>query len=283
MDDGVIENLVETLALEKIEENIFRGFPSPRDTQRIYGGHVIAQALLAAYATVEGRVCHSLHCYFIRPGDPSIPVLYQVDRSRDGSSFTTRRVIAIQHGRQIFNFAASFQIPETGFEHQTEAPDAPDPDSLVENLREWRAMIAKLPEAEAAVLLRPRPIEQRPVDPRGYQEKAPPYSRTWMRAKAPIGPDPHLHQVILAYATDMGLMEAGMRPHGLSWRQPGFQSASLDHAIWFHQPSDFNAWHLFVQESPSASGARALNRGQIFSRDGVLVASTMQEALIRQR
>jgi acyl-CoA thioesterase II len=283
MDGDGIENLVETLALEKIEENLYRGRTSPRDTQRIYGGHVIAQALLAAYATIDGRICHSLHCYFIRPGDPSIPVLYQVDRARDGTSFTTRRVTAIQHGRQIFNSAASFQIPEQGFEHQTAAPEAPDPDSLPDIVESWRTIAATLPDAEAEALLRPRPIEQRLADPRGFGEKAPPYSRTWMRAKAPIGPDPHLHQVILAYSTDMGLMEASMRPHGLTWRQPGFQAASLDHAIWFHRPSNFNHWHLFEQESPSASGGRGMNRGQIFSEDGVLVASTAQEALIRQR
>jgi acyl-CoA thioesterase-2 len=283
MEDDEIENLVETLALEPIEVNLFRGMTSGRDGPRIFGGHVIAQALMAAYETVEERICHSIHCYFIRPGDPNIPILYEVDRSRDGSSFTTRRVIAIQHGRQIFNLAASFQVPEPGFEHQAEMPPAPAPDSVPDGFDQYKAMLDKLPEAARRMMGRPRPIEQRPLNPRAPDEKLPPFSNTWMRARAEIGPDQHLHQAILAYASDMGLLETSMRPHGVTWQTPGLQSASLDHVIWFHRPLNFNEWHLFAQDSPSDSGARGFVRGQMFAHDGRLVASVAQEGLIRLR
>jgi acyl-CoA thioesterase-2 len=281
--EAEVEDLVETLALEPIEVNLFRGLTSGRDGPRLFGGHVIAQSLMAAYETVEDRVCHSLHCYFIRPGDPSIPVLYDVDRSRDGSSFTTRRVTAIQHGQQIFNLAASFQVAEDGFEHQAEMPPAPPPDALKDTFEQFRKELDKLPEEMRRMMNRPRPIEQRSVNPRLPTEVAPPFSNVWMRAKAEIGPDQHLHQAILAYASDMGLLETSMRPHGITWQTGGLQSASLDHAIWFHRPLNFNDWHLYAQESPSASGGRGFIRGQVFSADGVLVASVAQEGLIRQR
>jgi acyl-CoA thioesterase-2 len=278
-----IENLVETLALEPIEVNLFRGRATESDGPRIFGGHVIAQALLAAYETVEDRVCHSIHCYFIRPGDPKVPILYEVDRARDGSSFTTRRVIAIQHGQQIFNLAGSFQVPETGMEHQADMPDVPKPAELGDGSEVYKAMIAKMPEPQRRWMSRPRPIEQRPVNPRAQDEVAPPFSNIWLRAKAPIGTDPHLHQALLAYASDMGLLETAMRPHGRGWQSPGLQSASLDHAIWFHQPSNFNEWHLYHQNSPSASGGRGFVLGQVFTEDGRLIASVAQEGLIRQR
>jgi len=281
--EAEVENLTETLALEPIEVNLFRGMTSGRDGPRIFGGHVIAQSLMAAYETVEDRVCHSLHCYFIRPGDPNVPILYEVDRSRDGSSFTTRRVTAIQHGRQIFNLAASFQVAEEGLEHQTNMPDVPPPDALKDAFEQFRKDIDKLPEATRRMMNRPRPIEQRAVNPRRFDEKVPPVDNVWMRARSEIGPDQHLHQAILAYASDMGLLETSMRPHGVSWQSPGLQSASLDHTIWFHRPLNFNDWHLYAQESPSASGARGFIRGQVFSADGVLVASVAQEGLIRQR
>ncbi len=281
--EAEVENLTETLALDPIEVNLFRGMTSGRDGPRLFGGHVIAQALMAAYETVEDRVCHSMHCYFIRPGDPSIPVLYEVDRSRDGSSFTTRRVTAIQHGRQIFNFAASFQVPEEGYEHQAEMPDVPPPEELEDNFAQYKAMLEKLPEQARRMMAGPRPIEQRAVNPRAPDQPAPPFSNIWMRARAEIGPDQHLHQAILAYASDMGLLETSMRPHAVTWQTGGLQSASLDHAIWFHRPSNFNDWHLYAQESPSASGARGFIRAQVFSRDGALVASVAQEGLIRQR
>ena len=283
MDDAEIENLVETLALEPIEMNLFRGASVEGGGPRVFGGHVIAQALLAAYETVETRVCHSIHCYFIRPGDPKVPILYEVDRARDGGSFTTRRVTAIQHGEQIFNLAGSFQVVEQGLEHQADMPSVPAPETLPDGFEQFKAMIDKMPEAARRMMGRPRPIEQRPVDPRGPTQKAPPISRNWIRARAEIGPDQHLHQAILAYASDMGLLETSMRPHGVTWQTPGLQSASLDHAIWFHRPSNFNDWHLYAQDSPSTSGARGFVRGQIFSQDGALVASIAQEGLLRQR
>jgi len=195
-DAKEIENLVETLRLEPIEVNLFRGKTSKRDGPRIFGGHVIAQALLAAYATVEGRVCHSIHCYFIRPGDPSIPILYDVDRSRDGSSFTTRRVRAIQHGHQIFNLAASFQVPEDGYEHQSAMPDVPAPDNLPDGFAQFKEMLEKMPEEARRMMGRPRPIEQRSATPRRPDEKVPAISNNWMRARAPIGDDPVMHQAL---------------------------------------------------------------------------------------
>ncbi len=283
MDDTEIENLVETLALEPIEMNLFRGASVEGGGPRVFGGHVIAQALLAAYETVETRICHSIHCYFIRPGDPKVPILYEVDRARDGGSFTTRRVTAIQHGEQIFNLAGSFQGVEQGFEHQAQMPAVPGPEGLPDSFEQFKAMLETMPEAARRMMGRPRPIEQRQVDPRGPTDKVAPICRNWIRARAEIGPDQHLHQAILAYASDMGLLETGMRPHGVTWQTPGLQSASLDHAIWFHRPSNFNDWHLYAQDSPSASGARGFIRGQIFSKDGALVASIAQEGLLRQR
>jgi acyl-CoA thioesterase-2 len=264
------ENVVDTLALERIEVNLFRGVAPRNQGPRIFGGLVIAQALLAAYRTVDARVCHSLHCYFIRPGDPSVPILYDVDRSRDGKSFTTRRVTAIQHGAQIFNLAASFQDPEPGFEHQDDMPNVPRPDALAgdEGDSEWR-----------------RSIEMRWVESHDIDKPAvsPPVQNVWMRSTAPLPNDIAIQQAVLAYMSDMSLLSTCMRPHGVNWRTPGFQSASLDHAIWFHQPSSFNDWHLYAQRSPSASGARGFNLGEIFNIDGRLVASTAQEGLARMR
>jgi acyl-CoA thioesterase-2 len=283
MDDTEVEDLTRTLALEPIEMNLFRGASVEGGGPRVFGGHVIAQALLAAYETVESRVCHSIHCYFIRPGDPKVPILYEVDRARDGGSFTTRRVTAIQHGQQIFNLAGSFQDVEQGFEHQSDLPDVPGPEGLPDSFERMKALIETMPEAARRMMGRPRPIEQRLVDPREPTDKVAPICRNWIRARAEIGPDQHLHQAILAYASDMGLLETSMRPHGVTWQTPGLQSASLDHAIWFHRPSNFNDWHLYAQDSPSASGARGFIRGEIFNKDGTLVASIAQEGLLRQR
>jgi acyl-CoA thioesterase-2 len=259
-------DLLATLALEPIEVNLFRGW-GPREDRHFFGGHVIAQALLAAYATIEGRVCHSLHAYFIRPGDTSIPVIYEVDRARDGGSFSTRRVIAIQHGQQIFNLAASFQTPEAGFEHQFPMPPAVPPESLQEEPG-WRAA---------------RPIDVRWADPQPSSGPVvkDPRKYVWMRAKRPIGPDLHLHHALLAYASDMAFMETALRPHGITWTTPGLQTASLDHAMWFHHPFDFNEWHLYDQDSPVTSGRRGLVRGEMFSQDGKLIASIAQDCLMR--
>jgi acyl-CoA thioesterase-2 len=283
------ENLIETLALERIEVNLFRGVS--RDQHgRIFGGLVIGQALMAAYKTVEKVRCHSLHCYFLRPGDPSVPILYDVDRARDGRSFTTRRVTAIQHGEQIFNLAASFQTPETGVEHQDPMPQVTAPDQLRNEAALRKSVLEKMPAAMREAMSRPRPIDMRPVDPSSFMPGGAPNSAdgprgqdVWMRAVAPLGDDEIINQCVIAYASDMSFLSTAMRPHGMGWQTPGLQSASLDHAVWFHRPSQFNAWHLYHQTSPSASGSRGFNLGQIYTADGVLVASTAQEGLMRYR
>ena len=279
------EILVETLALERIEVNLFRGVSPEDGPGRIFGGQVIAQSLLAAYETVEDRICHSLHCYFIRPGDPRIPILFEVDRSRDGGTFTTRRVIAVQNGKQIFNLAASFQVAEDGFEHQAPMPDVPGPETYAAEADAQKAkMLENASEEMRRMMNRPRPIEMLGRDSYGFGRKpkpGEPKSDTWMRAVAPIGEEARMHQVILAYASDMNLLSTAMRPHGVAWQTPGLQSASLDHAMWFHKPSNFNDWHLYTQDSPSASGGRGFVRGAIYDAQGELVASVAQEGLRR--
>jgi acyl-CoA thioesterase-2 len=280
------KTLVDTLKLERLEVNLFRGTTPEGRSGRIYGGQVIAQSLLAAYETVDHRVCHSLHCYFIRPGDPKVPIIFEVDRARDGGSFTTRRVIAVQHGQQIFNLAASFQAVEQGFEHHAPMPAATSPAGLRD---EWADELERLKaagEAEIDWMDKVRPIEIRNVDPRNdgpAPEVREPYQRLWFRSRTKVGDDPRMHQVALAYASDMSLLGTAVRPHGVSWRTPGFQSASLDHAMWFHHPTNFEEWHLYVQDSPSASGGRGFNRGSIYREDGTLVASATQEGLMRMR
>ena len=247
---------------------------------------MIAQSLLAAYETVETRVCHSLHCYFIRPGDPTVPIVFEVDRSRDGGSFTTRRVIAIQRGKQIFNLAASFKDPETtAFQHQTDMPAGPHWSVLPDQMEMLREAMKTAPEEAKRWLSRPQPIEMRSQDARTYWKSGPkePTAQNWFRCATPIGDDPHMHQVILAYASDMNLLSTAMRPYGIHWQTPGFQSASLDHAMWFHRPTDFSQWHLYVHDSPSASDGRGLIRGAIYAEDGALVASVAQEGLMRMR
>ncbi|HET9232403.1 MAG TPA: acyl-CoA thioesterase II [Vitreimonas sp.] len=275
-----MDTLIDTLTLEPIEENLFRGHSPPEERQRIFGGQVVAQALTAAYKTVDARVCHSLQSYFIRPGDPTRPVLYQVERSRDGHSFTTRRVLAIQKGEQIFNMACSFQVPEPGYEHQGDMPDSVSPD---EALKDLEAMIARQPP-EATRWISQSPIEMRGIDPVDVTAPVakPAHQMVWLRARKDVGDDIALNQALLAYASDYSLLGTAMRPHGVSW-QSGVQTASLDHILWFHRPTNFSRWHLYVQDSPSASGARGFNRGSIFRHDGVLVASAAQEGLIRKR
>lgn len=269
--------LLDILELETIELDMFYGRTPPGDSRRIYGGQVVAQALAAAYRTVEGRICHSLHSYFIRPGDPKVPILFQVERVRDGGTFGVRRVVAIQHGKQIFNLAASFQTPEEGFEHQINMPAAPAPDELL-NEEELRA------QAKDETPRRVWPIEVKPVDPQplgGQLQSLEPHSMAWFRARRFVGEATPINQCALAYASDMTLMDTSVRPHPIMWED--LQGASLDHSLWFHHPSDFSRWHLYVQDSPSASGGRGFNRGSIFDSDGRLVASATQEALIRRK
>lgn len=278
--------LLEILNLEQIELDLYRGLTPARQGQRIYGGQVVAQALTAAYRTIEGRLCHSMHAYFIRPGDPSIPILFQVDRARDGGSFSVRRVTAIQNGKQIFNLAASFQVVEDGFDHQAPMPKVPGPDELPTEAESMNKVAEKMPPEMRKMMSRPRPIEMRGRDAFGFGGNTKPTegkSDVWIRATGAIGDDPRMHQVILAYASDMNLLSTAMRPHGVVWQTPGLQSASLDHAMWFHKPSNFNDWHLYTQDSPSASGGRGFVRGSLYTQDGTLVASVAQEGLMRMR
>ncbi|HEY1629792.1 MAG TPA: acyl-CoA thioesterase II [Rhizomicrobium sp.] len=281
---GPVDELIALLDLDKIEENIFRGV-SPKDrSQRVFGGQVLGQSLVAAYRTVENRVCHSLHAYFLVAGDPKVPILYEVDRSRDGSSFSSRRVVAIQHGRQIFNMSASFQIVEQGLEHQIDPPDVPAPDALPSEDDFRKAIVDQIPEEYRDHFLRPRPIELRSVDRNDIfaPQKRPPHQAVWVRAIAPVPNDIALNQCILAYASDMTLLDTSLLPHGIGWFDDKVQVASIDHAMWFHRPFTADKWMLYAQDSPSASGARGFNRGLIF-QDGKLVASVSQEGLMRVR
>jgi acyl-CoA thioesterase-2 len=275
-------DLIASLALERIEVNLFRGIGPKDNGDHFFGGHVIAQALLAAYETVPDRICHSLHAYFIRPGNVHIPVLFEVDRARDGGSFTTRRVIAIQNGEQIFNLAASFQIPREGLEHQFPMPEVAGPETLEDEAAIAAKLEGKISERQLEHMRRPRPIDVRWVQggPFSKRRTTEPRKQVWMQAKTPIGPDVHLQQAMLAYASDMAFMETALRPHGINWQTPGLQSASLDHAMWFHQPFDFNEWMLFDQDSPATSQGRGLVRGEMYTHGGKLVASVVQECLM---
>ncbi len=260
--------LIEILQLDRIEKNVFRGGNADvgYDRQRIFGGQVIAQALMAAYQTIERRICHSLHCYFIRPGDQGIPVLYDVERARDGRSFSTRRVIAIQNGEQIFNLSASFQEPEEGLNHQEPMPDAPAPEACGQS---HRINAIEIRAATAHNWADPKP--------------APARQQTWFRAHGDFGGNIAMNQAVLAYASDMSLLTTSLLPHGVSWMSAPVQMASLDHALWFHRPIQAAGWHLYDQECPSTSGARGFARGLIYAQDGTLVASACQEGLIRLR
>ncbi len=281
---SAIQTVIDILDLEPIEVNLFRGQTplEERDHRRIYGGQVIAQALKAAYMTVEGRPCHSLQAYFIRPGDPKAPVLYEVERSREGRSFTTRRVIAIQHGEQILNLAASFHTPEPGYDHQTPIPTVTSAEATPTERERLDSAGRDLTEAMKELATRDRAIEIRRLDPIDWHHpvKATPEHKIWFRASGDAGDDPVLNQCLLAYASDMTLLSTCARPHGESWFT-GLQMASLDHVLWFHRPSRIRDWHLYVMDSPSASAARGFNRGSIYTADGTLVASAAQEGLIR--
>jgi acyl-CoA thioesterase-2 len=285
MDQTSPQTLVETLRLERLEVNLFRGTSPDTRPGHLFGGQVIAQSLLAAYETVEDRICHSLHCYFIRQGDPTVPIVFEVDRSRDGGSFTTRRVIAVQHGQQIFNLAASFQVAEAGLEHQLPMPAAPGWAELPDEIEGRSEMMKDVPEAARRWMDRHRPIEVRGEESQNYIKgvSAEPESQSWIRCRDPVGADLRLNQVVLAYASDINLLSTAMRPHGVHWRMPHFQTASLDHAMWFHRPVNIENWHLYVHDSPSASGGRGFIRGSIYAEDGTLVASVAQEGLIRFR
>ena len=288
MSDGALPRLLALLSLETIEENIFRGLSPPEPVQRVFGGQVLAQALMAATRTVDAaRLCHSFHAYFLRPGDPKVPILYQVDRSRDGAGFTARRVVAIQHGAQIFTLAASFQTGEAGFEHQSQMPLVPDPETL-EDDREVLLRQPDLAPAARAWIARERAFETRSVLGRGLPDSSgsrparAAIDHIWLRTRGSLPDDPVLQRALLAFVSDMTLLDTALLPHGKSIFSD-VKVASLDHAMWFHRPFRADAWLLYVQDSPSASGARGFNRGAIYTREGGLVASVAQEGLIRPR
>ncbi len=281
-----VDALVELLDLEKIDINFFRGNSPPGGWGRVFGGQVVAQALVAAQRTIDDeRACHSLHSYFLRPGDPTTPILYEVVRSRNGQSFSSRRVIATQKAKEIFHMAASFQIEETGLEHAVPMPDVPAPDNL-ESENNIREKIAnKIPEQFREHFLRRRPIELRPVNRRHLLDPQPttePQS-VWLRAKGKLPDDPKIHLCVLSYASDMSLLDTSLAPHGINWLNENIQMASLDHALWFHRPFRADEWLLYVQDSPSTSSARGYNRGLIYTSNGRLVASAIQEGLMRVR
>jgi acyl-CoA thioesterase-2 len=282
-----VQDLLELLDLEAIEENIYRGRNRDIGTGRVFGGQVMAQALVAAQRTVpEERVAHSMHGYFILPGDMNAPIVYFVDRLRDGKSFTTRRVTAIQHGRAIFNMSASFQVVEDdGPEHQIEMPAAPPPESLVPDLELVRSRASVMPDHLRPILTQDRPIDFRPVDPVDLFDPVarPPRRMLWARVVGDMPRESLANQAVLAYASDYGLLATALLPHALSIHTPGMQVATLDHAIWFHRPVHYDQWHLYVMDSPSASGARGFTRGSIFNEKGQLIASTAQEGLTRLR
>jgi acyl-CoA thioesterase-2 len=283
---AAIEDLLSILDLEKLEENLFRGRSPQTSWQRVFGGQVIGQALVAACRTVDvaGRPPHSLHAYFLLGGDPKVPIIYDVDRIRDGKSFTTRRVVAIQHGQAIFTMAVSFHGEEPGFTHQAKMPAVPRPDEL-RSEAEIRLALPTMPEPVRRFFERERPIELRPVEYDRYLGKISEDGRfnIWIRAIGRLPDDPAIHQCVLAYASDMALLDASLIPHGRTVFDRRIMAASLDHALWFHRPFRADEWLLYAQDSPNASGARGFSRGLIFAQDGSLVASVAQEGLIRER
>ena len=284
--DLMIAQLKALLDVEEIDRDLYRGARAEGSTGRVFGGQVIGQALVAASKSVdEDRPIHSLHAYFMRPGDTALPIIYRVVRDYDGGSFSTRRVIAMQRGVPILNMAASFQRPEEGLSHQSIMPPVPMPEDLISEEEDFRAHIDEIPEAMRDWVLRPRHIELRPVQSRFPAEarSREPVQQTWFRAVGPLGDDPLVHRAVLAFASDMVLLGTSMIPHDLDWMKPGLQSASLDHALWLHEPFNADEWLLYATDSPWSGHARGFNRGSIFTRDGRLVASVAQEGLIRVR
>jgi len=282
-----VDQLLSILDLEQLEHNLFRGRSPQNGWQRVFGGQVVGQALTAAYRTVEdqNRVAHSLHAYFLLGGDPKVPIIYDVDRIRDGGSFTTRRVTAIQHGRPIYTMGVSFHTPELGFNHQIEMPKVAQPEELPSEEELKARLLPVLPEVMRLYWERDRPIELRPVDLSRFfcKEKLEPKQYIWFRANGALPDNFRLHQCVLAYASDFSLLDTALVAHGRSLFEPNLMLASLDHAVWFHRPFKADEWLLYAMDSPSAQVARGFCRGSIFSRDGTLVASVAQEGLIREK
>lgn len=279
-----LDDLIALLELEPLEVNLFRGLSPQEKGQRVFGGQVAGQALIAAGRTVERGCVHSLHSYFLRPGDPSVPIIYEVDRIRDGRSFTTRRVVAIQHGKAIFHLSASFHVDEPGPEHQYMMPAAPDPETLPTLAEQIKPHLDKFKPGELDWILRERPIDSRSEDLPHWLDRTPrdrePEQSVWIRANGTLPDDPLLHACVVAYASDMTLLDTTLMPHARRGDE-GFMMASLDHAMWFHRPFRADEWLLYHQKSPSAQGARGLAEGFIFTHDGRLAITVIQEGLIR--
>ncbi len=285
MNNSVAE-LLALLDLEPLEVNIYRGQNRNIGTGRVFGGQVFAQALVAAQRTVPvERDAHSVHGYFLRPGDLAVPIMYIVDRPRDGGSFTSRRVTAIQHGEAIFHLSASFHVSEPGLDHQTPMPHVPAAESLAPELDVIREMADRIPEPLRPILTQDRPIDFRPVQPHDpFQgEKRAPHRSVWFRAVAPLPDERIIHQAVLSYASDYGLLPTALYPHGVPFRDRRLQMASIDHSVWMHRPFRADDWLLYVMDSPTAAGARGFTRGTVYTKDGTLVASVAQEGLMRMR
>jgi acyl-CoA thioesterase-2 len=283
---GQVDQLTALLDVERIDTDLYRGPRQPGGVGRVFGGQVIAQALQAAQRSIEDdKAAHSLHAYFMRPGDENHPIIYRVVRDFDGRSFANRRVIAMQGGKPILNMTASFQAPAEGLHHQFDMPDVPGPDELQSERDLREAIRDEVPEKFRRFFLRARPIEIRPVNPRNWFKpvKSEPVQSSWFRVVAPLPDDPALHRAMLTYATDMTLLGTCMLPHGVSWMTGDVQTASLDHAVWLHEPFRFDEWLLYTTDSPWAGHSRGFNRGRIYARDGRLVASVAQEGLVRLR
>ncbi|MEI9416320.1 acyl-CoA thioesterase II [Mesorhizobium sp. Cs1321R2N1] len=281
---AAIDELLRILDLERLEHNLYRGRSPQVEWQRVFGGQTIAQALVAAQRTVEpDRFVHSLHGYFMRPGDIKVPIIYEVDRIRDGGSFTTRRVLAIQHGQAIFSLEASFQVDEKGLEHQFALPDDVPPPEGLKTQRELLETADRVPEAVRRFWARERPLELRPVNLQHYEsrDKLPPRQNVWIRLAGPVPDDRALQSVLLAYLSDMTLLDTSTFAHGRGLFDPDIQAASLDHSMWFHRPHSLDGWLLYAQDSPSSSGSRGFSRGTLYARDGTLITSMAQEGLIR--
>jgi len=281
----LLEDLIKVMTLERLEINLFRGESRDIGSPQVFGGQVLGQALVAATATAENRVVHSLHAYFLRRGDFNSPIVYEVDRAWDGKHFCTRRVVAIQHGQQIFNMSASFQLPESGLDHQIPMPDVPQPEDLKDIEAHYRGVAEQTPLFIRRLLEHKRPFEFRPVQliDFAHPEKASPLKYIWFRAVAALPDDEALHRCFLAYVSDFHLLDTALMPHAVSLTSPKLVMASIDHAMWFHRSVRVDDWLLYATDSPSASGARGFARGSVFSRDGRLVASTCQEGLMRMR
>jgi acyl-CoA thioesterase-2 len=280
----IAQDLIKHLTLERFEENLYRGESRDIGSPHVYGGQVLAQALFAASQTVKDRDAHSLHAYFLRPGDKKLPIVYEVERIRDGKSYTTRRIVAIQRGKPIFNMSASFKVSEEGIEHQCEMPEVSGPEGLLNMTELGKKALAEMPEKLQRFLEWQRPIELRPVQPLHllHPDPSPPLRDIWLRPDSLLPDDPTMHKVLLAYVSDYSLLGTALLPHALTFTQGKIRAASLDHAMWFHRDFRMDDWLLYSMDSPSTSHGRGFSRGNFFTREGKLVASVAQEGMIRK-